>query len=111
MTDGFDSGHCCSVMLSTVALHSCILSFMQRMPLLEDRLRAEVGPEFGFDLSKIALHYQHRMRVRQALPSLQLGKLVLLTAKHRYGPHGHVFAFARVLHGELHTHTLSTHSC
>jgi hypothetical protein len=72
----------------------------QRMPHLEERLRAEVGPEFGFDLTKIVGHYLHRQAVRNALPSLQRGRLTLLTANHRYGVHGHVFAFARVLDGK-----------
>ena len=77
----------------------CIFLVSQRMPHLEARLRAEVGPEFGFDLNQIRGHYEHRRSLRARLTSLQSGKLVLLTANHRYGTHGHVFAFARVLEG------------
>lgn len=78
-----------------------VASFVQRMAVLEDRLRVEVGPEYGFDLHKIYLHYAHRQAVRNASPSLQFGRTVLLTANHRFGPHGHVFAFARVFEGML----------
>ncbi len=72
---------------------------LQRMSALEDKLRLEVGPQFGFDLNHIKLHYAHRRQLRKRYPCLQLGSLVLLKAHHRYGVHDHIFAFARVHNG------------
>ena len=71
------------------------------MRTLEDKLRIEVGPQFGFDLNHIKLHYEHRRRLRGRYPCLQYGHLVLLKAHHRFGQHDHIFAFARVYNGTI----------
>jgi hypothetical protein len=46
---------------------------------LEDVFRREVGPEFGFDLSKIYEHYIHRRKLRNEIPLLTSGKMLALT--------------------------------
>ena len=62
---------------------------------LEGEVRARIGPQFGFDTTKLAAHYKHRDAVRSAYPSLVHGRMALLSARHRFGEHGHVLAFAR----------------
>ena len=69
------------------------------MQQMEANLRLEVGPEFGFDLSKIEGHYEHRGQCRRRFRVLREGAFTPLTAQHRFGEHGHVFAFARHIGG------------
>jgi starch synthase len=56
----------------------------------------EVGPEFGFDLSKIRLHYDHRRKMRSIHESLRRGSLLFLDCYDLdEKPNYHVFAYAR----------------
>lgn len=71
------------------------------MRSLEDKLRYEVGPEYGFDLAKIAGHYEHRRAVRARYPVFRDGDMQVLLARHRFGEHGHVFTYARTLPGHV----------
>jgi len=61
----------------------------------------DIGPQFGFDLNKIGLHYEHRRQIRQKLEVLRTGKLVSLLAEHQEGLHSHVLSFARVAKNEM----------
>ena len=64
----------------------------------EKALQKAVGPEFGFDLSQIGRHYEHRRQLRKAHSVLRSGKVIPLLAKHRHSPqaeHERVLAFAR----------------
>jgi starch synthase len=61
----------------------------------DEEITQQLGPQFGFDLKKIHLHYEHRRRLRKEKPVLRYGDLVILEAKHSEGTHPHVFAFAR----------------
>eukprot|EP00826_Nyctotherus_ovalis_P018630 TRINITY_DN1559_c0_g2_i1.p1 TRINITY_DN1559_c0_g2~~TRINITY_DN1559_c0_g2_i1.p1 ORF type:complete len:671 (+),score=215.16 TRINITY_DN1559_c0_g2_i1:215-2227(+) len=61
----------------------------------EEEIAQQLGPQFGFDLKKIYLHYEHRRKLRNTKPVLRYGELVVLEAKHSEGTHPHVFAFAR----------------
>lgn len=54
-----------------------------------------MGPQEGFDLSKISSHYEHRRRLRREKMVLRYGELIPLVAKHADGWHNHVLAFAR----------------
>lgn len=74
---------------------------IKSMQAMEDRLRAEVGPEYGFDLQQIAGHYEHRRQCRMRYRVLRDGDMTMLTARHRFGEHGHVFTFARHLPGQV----------
>lgn len=56
----------------------------------------EVGPEFGFDLTKIKFHYNHRRKMRNTHESLRNGKLSFLNVYDLNDTiHNNVFAFAR----------------
>ncbi|RYY37156.1 hypothetical protein EON62_01305, partial [archaeon] len=44
---------------------SNLVDSVRQMTALEARIRAEVGPEYGFDLQQIQGHYRHRRMVRQ----------------------------------------------
>jgi starch synthase len=57
----------------------------------DDRL----GVQFGFDLKKINLHYQHRRKLRSDKPVLRFGQMIMLDAKHSEGTHPYILAFAR----------------
>ena len=74
---------------------------VKAMPALEARLRADVGPQYGFDLAQIAGHYEHRRALRARFGVLRDGGLTVLRARHRFGEHGHVFSFARSLPGQV----------
>lgn len=67
----------------------------------QDMLRKEIGPEYGFDLQKLYLHYEHRRQLRNKYQVLRTGKLVPLLAEHSEGFHSHVLAYARVLKRDL----------
>jgi glycogen synthase len=68
---------------------------------LEARLRSDVGPQYGFDLQQIGKHYEHRRRIRSRFSVLREGQLAVLTARHRFGEHGHVLAYARYAPGQV----------
>jgi hypothetical protein len=56
----------------------------------------EVGPEFGFDLTKIKFHYNHRRKMRINHEALRNGKLSYLNVYDlNSNIHNNVFAFAR----------------
>ena len=61
----------------------------------DEEITKQLGPEFGFDLKKINLHYEHRRKLRNERPVLRYGELIMLEAKHSEGTHPHVLAFAR----------------
>ena len=54
-----------------------------------------MGPEIGFDLSKISSHYESRNRLRKDKMALRYGELVPLVARHAKGWHTDVLAYAR----------------
>lgn len=56
----------------------------------------ETGPEYGFDLKKIRLHYEHRRKLRHEKAVLREGKLIPLLAEHADGFHTGVLSFARI---------------
>jgi hypothetical protein len=68
---------------------------VRHMNAMEARLRTELGPAAGFDLLLIRGRYEHRRQVRMRYRILREGGLTVLNAQHRFGEHGHVFAFAR----------------
>ena len=63
---------------------------------MKDKCVKEVGPEFGFDLTKIKFHYDHRRKLRSNHEAFRRGKLIFLNASDaNYEPHAHVLSFAR----------------
>ena len=67
----------------------------------EENFQKELGPEYGFDIKKIKLHYQHRRHLRNEREVLRTGELVQLVMKHDHGWHRQVLAFARCLTSEI----------
>lgn len=67
----------------------------------EQNFQKELGPEIGFDITKIKLHYKHRRELRAEREVLRLGELVPLVFKHDHGWHKQVVAFARCLPSEI----------
>ncbi len=65
------------------------------MKTKEDLFKAQIGPQFGFDLSKISSHYEHRRRLRRDKMVLRYGELIPLVARNQNGWETHVLAFAR----------------
>lgn len=47
------------------------------------KFREQIGPDFGFDLSKIHTHYEHRRALRQQKMVLRYGLMCPLAAMHR----------------------------
>ena len=68
---------------------------------LNEQLRIDIGPQFGFDTRKIHLHYEHRRVLRHNKDVLKYGSMVQLLAEHSEGLHSHVLSFARVLKKEI----------
>lgn len=54
-----------------------------------------MGPQFGYDLSKINSHYEHRRRLRRDKMVLRYGELIPLVARNSNGWETHVLAYAR----------------
>jgi hypothetical protein len=74
---------------------------LRRLAVTERAFQESVGPLAGFDLRRIRGHYWHRQLLRCALPALSVGQFVPLTARHRFGPHGHCFAFGRFFNDSI----------
>ena len=56
----------------------------------------QLGPNEGFDLSKIKYHYDHKRKMRFTHECIRRGKLIYLQALDNNGkPHPGIFAFAR----------------
>lgn len=72
-----------------------VVSTPAEVKMKDEEITQQLGPQFGFDLKKIHLHYEHRRKLRNEKPVLRYGDLVILEAKHSEGTHPHVFAFAR----------------
>ena len=72
-----------------------VLKDPSQIKYLEEGLRREVGPEFGYDLGEICKHYAHRRQLRKELKILREGRLMLITAEHIYGIHNSVLSFVR----------------
>ena len=60
----------------------------------------QMGPEMGFDLTRIKAHYHHRRSLRHEKAVLRYGELVPLLVRHEHGWHKQVLAFARHLKEE-----------
>ncbi|CAG9314556.1 unnamed protein product [Blepharisma stoltei] len=67
----------------------------------EEKYQKELGPEFGFDLKKIKLHYIHRRGLRHEKDVLKYGELIPVVMRHEHGWHKQVLAFARCLPEEI----------
>eukprot|EP01138_Halocafeteria_seosinensis_P003736 gb/GECG01003819.1/.p1 GENE.gb/GECG01003819.1/~~gb/GECG01003819.1/.p1 ORF type:complete len:2286 (+),score=259.53 gb/GECG01003819.1/:1-6858(+) len=70
---------------------------VQKLNTYQRDLTHQIGPEFGFDLTKICEHYNHRRTLKSQYLVFHYGHAAVLRAEHRFGEHGHVFAFARIL--------------
>jgi len=66
----------------------------------DEEATKQLGPQFGFDLKKIGLHYEHRRKLRAEKAVLRYGQFVMLEARHSEGWHPYVLAFARFSHSE-----------
>ena len=62
---------------------------------LEKAFRKEVGPEFGYDLSEIHKHYNHRRKLRSELKLLTSGRMMSVSAEHMYGVHKNIISFLK----------------
>jgi hypothetical protein len=51
------------------------------LKLKEDKFKSDIGPQMGFDLSKISSHYEHRRRLRRDKMVLRYGEFIPLIAK------------------------------
>lgn len=92
----FDSGSMNSGPSSSVVsgVNSTVCDPTQ-IDYLESVFRKEVGPEFGFDLTEIHKHYDHRRKLRSQIKLLTSGKMMSVTAEHMYGLHKNVLSFAK----------------
>ena len=62
----------------------------------QTNLVKELGPNQGFDLSKIKYHYNHKRKMRFTHESIRRGKMIYLQALDINGkPHPGIFSFAR----------------
>jgi hypothetical protein len=77
----------------------------------QDKIVKELGPEFGFDLNKIKLHYNHRRKMRIDHDSLKNGELVYLNAFDTNNKiHNNIFAFSRISEKETGVIIINFHS-
>lgn len=67
----------------------------------ETNFQKELGPDVGYDITKIKLHYKHRREIRAERDVLRYGDLIPLVFKHDHGWHKQVVAFARCLPSEV----------
>ena len=62
----------------------------------DNQIAFESAPEYGIDLRKIKLHYEHRRKLRHTQRVLREGRFISLLAEHAEGFHPQVLSFARV---------------
>lgn len=88
---------------SQVSLSGIPNKNMDKLKEKQNELSREIGPEFGFDLSKIELHYQHRRKLRDSHNCLKYGDLIYLECKKSNEDieHEKVIAFARKFKNEV----------
>ena len=67
----------------------------QDIKVKEEKFKAEVGPQQGFDLSQINTHYEHRRRLRKEKMVLRYGEFIPLIARSERGLEERVLTFAR----------------
>jgi glycogen synthase len=67
----------------------------------ETKYARDLGPEFGFDLTKIKNHYKHRRDLRHEQEVLRKGELIPLVLRHEHGWHKQVMVFSRWLRDEV----------
>lgn len=53
----------------------------QDLKLKEDKFKSDIGPQMGFDLSKIGSHYESRRRLRRDKMVLRYGEFIPLIAR------------------------------
>lgn len=61
----------------------------------EEKFKADIGPQQGFDLSQINTHYEHRRRLRREKMVLRYGEFIPLIARNEQNLEDRVLAFAR----------------
>lgn len=54
-----------------------------------------MGPEYGFDLTLISKHYEHRRLLRKHMKVFSLGEFIELQGEHDHGWHKQVLVFGR----------------
>jgi hypothetical protein len=81
---------------SLVSLSGVNIKNIKELQSKQELLVKEVGPEFGFDLTKIRYHYDHRRKLRSIHESFRRGKLIFLNVyDSNNDTHPNVLAFAR----------------
>ena len=81
---------------SLINLSGIEIKQMKEIEQKQQDLIKEIGPEVGFDLSRIKYHYNHRRKMRATHECIRRGKLIYLEALDNKGtPHPGIFAFAR----------------
>lgn len=66
------------------------------LKLKEEKFKTDIGPREGYDLSKIATHYEHRRRLRREKMVLCYGEYIPLVARiDEHKLEERVFSFAR----------------
>ena len=85
--------------VESAASLSVLSSYSDVVKKQEDFIQ-QIGPNMGFDLTKIKAHYHYRRSLRHEKAVLRYGELVPLVVKHDHGWHKQVLAFARTLKDE-----------
>ena len=67
----------------------------QDLKIKEESFKVQIGPQHGYDLSKINTHYEHRRRLRRDKMVLRYGELIPLVARNAQSWEQYVLAFAR----------------
>ena len=81
---------------SLINLSGIALTQTKEMDNKQMNLIRSLGPDQGFDLTKIHFHYDHYRKLRSKHPCLKRGKMLYLKAMNNNGqPHPGVLAFAR----------------
>uniref|UniRef100_A0A7S1T5T0 Starch synthase n=1 Tax=Compsopogon caeruleus TaxID=31354 RepID=A0A7S1T5T0_9RHOD len=72
---------------------------LERIRLMNEQTREEIGPNAGFDIAQIRGHYSHRALIRSDLPVFTEGRMWVLSVE----PHfkDRIFCFARYTDDEI----------
>ena len=81
---------------SLMSISGVSIKEIKNLKAKQETIIKEIGPEFGFDLTKIRFHYDHRRKMRSMHESLRHGNLVYLNVyDSNNDSHYHVLSFAR----------------
>jgi len=83
----------------SLAIRNQSVHDLKELRMMNDKVRDEIGPSVGFDISQIKGHYNHRSMIREEMEVFRSGKLWILSVEPQLKDR--IFVFARYTDREI----------